>query len=85
MKSKLYRIFNEMDDISYHLRRYLNNCIGHDYNHQTIDQVVADERRISELSIAFAQALAMIIQDMDHQKWDLFWANLGNYIFEEDD
>lgn len=66
-------------------RRYLNNCTGYDYNHQTIDQVVADERRISELSIAFAQELAMIIQDMDHQKWDLFWANLGNYLFEEDD
>ena len=61
-KTKLYRIFNDMDEIIFQLRKYLNNCTGHDYNYQTIEQIVADERQISEISIAFAKTLAMISQ-----------------------
>ena len=60
MKTKNYRIFNDMDEVSNQLRQYLNNSTGHDYNCQSLEQIVADERRISELTLAFAQTLAMI-------------------------
>ena len=84
-KTKLYRIFNDMDEIIFQLRKYLNNFAGHDYNYQTIEQIVDDERQISEISFAFAKTLAMISQGMDHQKWDQFWDSLGAYIYEEED
>ena len=85
MKSKIYRIFNDMDDVSFHLRSYLNNCTGHDYNRQTLEQIVADERRISELCLSFGQTLAMISNGMDREEWDIFWASLGEYIFQDED
>ena len=84
MKNKNYRIFNDMDEVSNQLRKYLNNCTGHDYNFQSLEQIVADERRISELTITFAQTLAMIANNMDHKDWEEFWACLGEYVFEDE-
>ena len=84
MKTKKYRIFNDMTEVSYLLRQYLNNCSGHDYNCLSIEQVVADERRINELTLAFAQTLSMISQNMNHKDWEEFWADMGEYIFEDE-
>ena len=85
MKNKNYRIFNDMEDVSYQIRQYLNNCTGHDYNCLSLEQIVADERRISELTLSCAQTLAMIANGMDHQEWNVFWDCLGEYIFEDED
>lgn len=84
MKTKKYRIFNDMTEVSFMLRQFLNNCSGHDYNCLSIEQVVADERRINELTLAFAQTLSMISQNMDRKDWDEFWADMGEYIFEDE-
>lgn len=84
MKTKKYRIFNDMTEVSFMLRQYLNNCSGHDYNCLSIEQVVADERRINELTLAFAQTLSMISQNMNHKDWEEFWADMGEYIFEDE-
>ena len=84
MKTKKYRIFNDMNEVSYLLRQYLNNCFGHDYNCLSIEQIVADERRINELTLAFAQTLSMISQNMDRKDWEEFWADMGEYIFEDE-
>ena len=84
MKTKKYRIFNDMTEVSFMLRQFLNNCSGHDYNCLSIEQVVADERRINELTLAFAQTLSMISQNMDRKDWEEFWADMGEYIFEDE-
>lgn len=84
MKTKKYRIFNDMTEVSFMLRQYLNNCSGHDYNCLSIEQIVADERRINELTLAFAQTLSMISQNMDRKDWEEFWADMGEYIFEDE-
>lgn len=84
MKTKKYRIFNDMTEVSYLLRQFLNNCSGHDYNCLSIEQIVADERRINELTLAFAQTLSMISQNMDRKDWEEFWADMGEYIFEDE-
>jgi hypothetical protein len=84
MKTKKYRIFNDMTEVSFMLRQFLNNCSGHDYNCLSIEQIVADERRINELTLAFAQTLSMISQNMDRKDWEEFWADMGEYIFEDE-
>lgn len=84
MKTKKYRIFNDMTEVSFMLRQYLNNCFGHDYNCLSIEQIVADERRINELTLAFAQTLSMISLNMDRKDWEEFWADMGEYIFEDE-
>jgi hypothetical protein len=84
MKTKKYRIFNDMNEVSYLVRQFLNNCSGHDYNCLSIEQIVADERRINELTLAFAQTLSMISQNMDRKDWEEFWADMGEYIFEDE-
>lgn len=84
MKTKKYRIFNDMTEVSFMLRQFLNNCSGHDYNCLSIEQIVADERRINELTLAFAQTLSMISQNMNHKDWEEFWADMGEYVFEDE-
>lgn len=84
MKTKKYRIFNDMTEVSFMLRQFLNNCSGHDYNCLSIEQIVADERRINELTLAFAQTLSMISQNMDRKDWEEFWADMGEYVFEDE-
>ena len=85
MKTKKYRLFNDMEEVAYQLRLYLNNCTGHDYNCLSIEQIVADERRISELTLNFTQTLAMISNHMDRKDWDEFWATLGEYVYQDED
>ena len=84
MKTKKHRIFKNMHQVSDLLRQYLNNCAGHDYNCLSIEQIVADERRIDELSLNFGQTLAMISHNMDRRDWKEFWATFGEYVFEDE-